>query len=188
MTSFTNFCFFRHIRSSARPPLPLPRVLRACGGSSSGSSSRAGTPSAISEGRISEQIERNVTSPVDGDGKENVPIIPSNSVRAPMLPPHSSLASWKDWTAETCYFYGQNLPTVSLLVPRAAFCIALLLAYTTAPAEDIVLAALGEMKRDQTFFASQTQLAWLEKNTKALRAAMRVDFELRGTEEFSIAP
>ncbi|KAI5116634.1 hypothetical protein M0805_002397 [Coniferiporia weirii] len=155
MTSYVNFCFFRHVRSSARPPLPRP--LRACGASSSASSTvpsgRAATPSALSaviEARDSQQREREVSSPTTAEDKENTPVIPSTSIPNPVL--NASLASWGDWLAETCYFYGQNLPTVALLIPRAALCLALLLAYSSAEPEDVALASIGLMQRDSTFF------------------------------------
>ncbi|EJD00289.1 uncharacterized protein FOMMEDRAFT_30381 [Fomitiporia mediterranea MF3/22] len=166
MTSFVNFCFFRYIRSSARPRLPVPRFLRPCGSSTSGSTipSRAVTPSAMSvatEARPSQQQERETfISPTTAEGKENVPmVIPSTTARSPILESMSSLASWGDWFAETCYFYGQNLPTVALLLPRAALCVAILLAFTSSQPEDRALGALGLMKRDQTFFRPDGSLS-----------------------------
>ncbi|KAL5501121.1 hypothetical protein ACEPAH_9508 [Sanghuangporus vaninii] len=164
MTSYANFCFFQYIRASARPRLPLPRILRACGSSSSGSTipSRAVTPSVMSaaEPRDSQQQEREPASPMAAaEVKENVPIIPPSSIRNPSIEPMSSLASWGDWFAETCFFYGQNLPTVALLLPRAALCVAILLAFSSAPPEDRALAALGLMKRDRTFFRADGSLS-----------------------------
>ncbi|KAH8111648.1 hypothetical protein DFH11DRAFT_1546499 [Phellopilus nigrolimitatus] len=168
MTSYVNFCFFRHLRSSARPLLPLPKFLKACGTSSSASSTvpsgRVATPSALSpvtEARDSQQGERDVSSPSNLEDKENTPIIPSTTYPTPVIlnAASGSFASWGDWFAETCYFYGQNLPTVALLLPRAALCLALLLAYSSAQPEDIVLGSLGLMKRDRTFFRSDGSLS-----------------------------
>ena len=154
MTSFENFCFFRYVRSSARPPLPFK--FRLFGSSSSASSSapsgRTNTPSAL-EARDSTQRERGRNSEDIERGAVNVPL------RSQPTPGPMSLASWHDYFAETFFFYSQNLPTVSLLVPRAALCLALLLSFSSAPPEDVALAALGLMERDRTFFRSDGSLS-----------------------------
>lgn len=158
MTSYVNFCFFRFVRASARPA--LPRFLRVCGSSSSASSTVGRAPSALSgpsEARASQQREREVSSPTTAEDKENVPVISQRSISNPTS--LTALASWKDWLAESFYFYGQNLPTVALLIPRAALCLAALLAYSTAPPEDVALASLGLMNRDSTFFRPDGSLS-----------------------------
>lgn len=153
MTSFENFCFFRYVRSSARPPLPFK--FRLFGSSSSASSSapsgRTTTPSAL-DARDSGQRDRANTSEDVERGAVAIP-------RPQPTPGPTSLASWHDYLAETFFLYSQNLPTVSLLVPRAALCLALLLAFSTAAPEDVALASLGLMDRDRTFFRSDGSLS-----------------------------
>lgn len=41
-------------------------------------------------------------------------------------------ASLRDGLAETFWFYSQNLPTIVLVLPRAAICLALLFAFSSA--------------------------------------------------------
>ncbi|KAF8319490.1 uncharacterized protein EI90DRAFT_3132601 [Cantharellus anzutake] len=63
--------------------------------------------------------------------------------------------SWRDGIAETCYWYSQNLPTVVLLLPRAALCLAALFAFSGPTARAV--ADNGELPvgRDTTFFNGQ---------------------------------
>ncbi|KAH8829255.1 hypothetical protein DL96DRAFT_1791019, partial [Flagelloscypha sp. PMI_526] len=58
----------------------------------------------------------------------------------------------KDGLAETFWWYGQNLPTVALLLPRAGLCLALLLQFSTAQAGAVALGASGRSQRDSTYF------------------------------------
>lgn len=64
---------------------------------------------------------------------------------------HGSLS---DGLAETFYFYSQNLPTVALLMPRAALCMALLFAFSSPDPNALALADAGINHRDGTFFRS----------------------------------
>lgn len=144
------------MRASAHPA--LPKFLRVCGASSSASSTVTRATSALSlpsEARASQQRERDVSDPTTAEDKENVPVISRSTSNPTSL---TALASWRDWFAESCYFYGQNLPTVALLIPRAALCLAALFAYSTAPPEDIALSSLGLLNRDGTFFRQDGSL------------------------------
>ncbi|GAW06387.1 proteophosphoglycan ppg4 [Lentinula edodes] len=58
----------------------------------------------------------------------------------------------RDGLAETFWFYSQNLPTVSLLLPRAGLSLALLLSFSSPGAGNIALADAGISLRDATFF------------------------------------
>ncbi|KAI0701289.1 hypothetical protein BC835DRAFT_1411439 [Cytidiella melzeri] len=69
-------------------------------------------------------------------------------------PEHGSL---RDGLAETFYYYSQNLPTVALLLPRAALSLALLLLYWTPQAGELALTDMGVRPRDGTFFRSSDQ-------------------------------
>ena len=62
---------------------------------------------------------------------------------------HGSLS---DGLAETFYFYSQNLPTVALLMPRAALCMALLFSFSSPEPGAVALADAGISRRDGTFF------------------------------------
>ena len=67
---------------------------------------------------------------------------------------HGSLV---DGLAETFYFYSQNLPTVALLMPRAALCLALLFAFSAPDPGAAALADAGISRRDGTYFRSSDQ-------------------------------
>ena len=67
---------------------------------------------------------------------------------------HGSL---RDGLAETFYYYSQNLPTVALLLPRAALSLALLLTFWTPQPGELVLTDMGVRPRDGTFFRSSDQ-------------------------------
>jgi hypothetical protein len=56
--------------------------------------------------------------------------------------------NWREGIAETCFFYSQNLPTITSLLPRAALCLALLFTFAL-PTEG---EASGVSFRDPTFF------------------------------------
>lgn len=47
------------------------------------------------------------------------------------LPSSSEYGGWKQFIAESCWFYSQNLPTVSMLVPRAGLVLALLFTFSS---------------------------------------------------------
>ncbi|THH32764.1 hypothetical protein EUX98_g1460 [Antrodiella citrinella] len=65
----------------------------------------------------------------------------------------SHAGSFKSGLAETFHFYSQNLPTVALLVPRAALSLALLLAYSGQGAVPLPAGDSGIVgRRDGTFF------------------------------------
>ncbi|KAI0086063.1 hypothetical protein BDY19DRAFT_895416 [Irpex rosettiformis] len=64
---------------------------------------------------------------------------------------------FRDGLAETFYYYSQNLPTVALLLPRAALSLALLLSFWTPEAGELALADMGVRPRDGTFFRSSDQ-------------------------------
>src|ERR1700722_9269680 len=57
-----------------------------------------------------------------------------------------------DGLAETFWFYSQNLPTVALLLPRAALSLALLLSFSSPQPGVIALADTGTSTRDSTYF------------------------------------
>ncbi|KAJ7102848.1 hypothetical protein C8R44DRAFT_808644 [Mycena epipterygia] len=63
--------------------------------------------------------------------------------------------SFRDGMAETFWFYSQNLPTVTLLLPRAGLCLALLLAFSAPDVAIVALADAGVSHRDSTFFRSE---------------------------------
>ncbi|KXN92504.1 hypothetical protein AN958_07451 [Leucoagaricus sp. SymC.cos] len=60
--------------------------------------------------------------------------------------------STRDGFAETFYWYSQNLPTVALLLPRAALSLALLFAFSSPQVGTLSLASMGINNRDPTFF------------------------------------
>ncbi|EGN97609.1 hypothetical protein SERLA73DRAFT_169901 [Serpula lacrymans var. lacrymans S7.3] len=60
--------------------------------------------------------------------------------------------SLRDGIAETFWFYSQNLPTVALLLPRAALSLALLLAFSSPQSDYVALVDAGISPRDSTFF------------------------------------
>ncbi|KAF5368090.1 hypothetical protein D9758_004410 [Tetrapyrgos nigripes] len=60
--------------------------------------------------------------------------------------------SIRDGLAETFYFYSQNLPTIALLLPRAALALALLLTFSSPSPNVVALADAGISRRDPTFF------------------------------------
>jgi len=83
----------------------------------------------------------------------------------------SSSSSWlrrnpssSGW-AETFYFYGQNLPTVALLLPRAGLSLALLLQFSSPAVTTNSAFSFGNaggggwMRRDETFFKSDGSLS-----------------------------
>ena len=65
--------------------------------------------------------------------------------------------SLRDGLAETFYYYSQNVPTVGLLLPRAALSLALLLAFWSPQAGELVLTDSGTSPRDGTYFRSSDQ-------------------------------
>ncbi|KAH9847788.1 hypothetical protein C2E23DRAFT_741008 [Lenzites betulinus] len=67
---------------------------------------------------------------------------------------HGSL---RDGLAETFYFYSQNLPTVALLMPRAALSLALLFAFSSPQPGAVALADAGIGRRDGTFFRASDE-------------------------------
>lgn len=73
-------------------------------------------------------------------------------------PSDRPMASWRDYIAETCYFYSQNLPTVALLLPRAGLALALLLAFSSPPPADIGFTTSAIQSRDMTFFRTNGTL------------------------------
>ena len=54
--------------------------------------------------------------------------------------------------AEQCYRFSQNLPTVILLLPRAAICLALLLAFSSPGSAAVASSNAGSEPRDATYF------------------------------------
>ena len=86
-------------------------------------------------------------------------------------PQQPSLASWRDYIAESCYFYAQNLPTVVLLVPRAALCLALLLTFWTAQLSADELVDSGIENRDSTFFRMDGSLTDYSRGVLIANAA-----------------
>ena len=79
--------------------------------------------------------------------------------------------SIRDGLAETFYFYSQNLPTVALLLPRAALSLALLFSYGS-PLPDVVLNNTNIlMWRDMTFFSQNGALSGYAKGVLIANAA-----------------
>ncbi|PPQ87612.1 hypothetical protein CVT25_005797 [Psilocybe cyanescens] len=62
--------------------------------------------------------------------------------------------AWKQGLAETFFFYSQNVPTVALLLPRAALCLALLFAFSASSSTSLN----APSNRDGTFFRSDGSL------------------------------
>ncbi|KIL63678.1 hypothetical protein M378DRAFT_11953 [Amanita muscaria Koide BX008] len=67
--------------------------------------------------------------------------------------------SFRDGLAETFYFYSQNLPTVALLLPRAALCLSLLFAYGSPLPQVVLDNTTVVMSRDPTFFDTDGALS-----------------------------
>lgn len=67
---------------------------------------------------------------------------------------HNPRTQWRSGIAETCFFYAQNLPTVAILLPRAALSMALLFAFSKPPAYTNSTVS----PRDQTFFRQDGSL------------------------------
>lgn len=66
--------------------------------------------------------------------------------------------SLRNGMAETFWFYSQNLPTVALLLPRAALSLALLLEFSAPDIGVVALADAGASHRDNTYFRSDGAL------------------------------
>ena len=129
MTSYLHFCFMWHVRSTARPSLTAPffnHIALSSSSSSSASAMQSPTTPAFHHRRMQSATSATMTATT---------ITTSNNGSFP-----NPLASWRDWFAETFYFYSQNLPTVALLLPRVALCLAVLLAYSNPQPQDVVLA------------------------------------------------
>ncbi len=84
--------------------------------------------------------------------------LPSHPANPSPPPPNRPLASWRDYIAETCYFYAQNIPTVALLLPRAGLALSLLLAFSTPVSDEIILSTSAVQSRDATFFRTNGTL------------------------------
>ena len=95
----------------------------------------------------------------------------AHSQHSATSPPQLSLASWRDYIAETCFFYAQNLPTVVLLLPRAALCLALLLTFGTAQLSADELADSGIQNRDSTYFRTDGSLTDYSRGVLIANAA-----------------
>ncbi|EJD38358.1 hypothetical protein AURDEDRAFT_187758 [Auricularia subglabra TFB-10046 SS5] len=80
-------------------------------------------------------------------------------------------SSKRDAAAETCYFYAQNWPTVVLLLPRAALCLALLLTFSAPSVQGLVLADSGSPFRDPTFFHADGALSAYARGVLIANAA-----------------
>lgn len=64
----------------------------------------------------------------------------------------SDQGSFSNGVAEQCYRFSQNLPTVILLLPRAALCLAVLLTFSNASPAAVASGNAGNSARDSTFF------------------------------------
>lgn len=79
--------------------------------------------------------------------------------------------SLRDGLAETFFFYSQNLPTVALLLPRAALSMGLLFSYGS-PLPAVVLDSSNfTMRRDQTFFDPDGSLSGYARGVLIANAA-----------------
>lgn len=84
----------------------------------------------------------------------------------------SHAGSFRSGLAETFYFYSQNLPTVALLVPRAALSLALLLAYSGQGAVPLPVGDTGVLgRRDGTFFRENGTLTGYARGILIANAA-----------------
>ncbi|TCD63793.1 hypothetical protein EIP91_004944 [Steccherinum ochraceum] len=84
----------------------------------------------------------------------------------------SHAGSPRSGLAETFYFYSQNLPTVALLVPRAALSLALLLTYSGQAAARLPAGDDGVLgRRDGTFFRENGTLTGYAKGVLIANAA-----------------
>ncbi|KAH8105218.1 hypothetical protein BXZ70DRAFT_1042888 [Cristinia sonorae] len=84
----------------------------------------------------------------------------------------SHAGSLRSGLAETFYFYSQNLPTVALLVPRAALSLALLLAYSGQGAVPLPAGDIGVLgRRDGTFFRTNGTLTGYARGILIANAA-----------------
>ncbi|KIY67542.1 hypothetical protein CYLTODRAFT_422421 [Cylindrobasidium torrendii FP15055 ss-10] len=85
------------------------------------------------------------------------------------------LAAWRssmrDGLAETFWYYAQNLPTVSLLLPRAGLCLALLLTFWNPQAGGVAQADSGLGSRDGTFFHDDGSLTGYSKGVLVTNVA-----------------
>ncbi|KAK1220309.1 hypothetical protein PQX77_016934 [Marasmius sp. AFHP31] len=83
--------------------------------------------------------------------------------------------SLRDGLAETFYFYSQNLPTVSLLLPRAGLSLALLLAFWTPNPNVLALVGQGSSTgRDGTFFNRDGTLTAYARGVLATNVAWTI--------------
>ncbi|PBK94339.1 hypothetical protein ARMGADRAFT_965263 [Armillaria gallica] len=82
-----------------------------------------------------------------------------------------SFGGIRDGLAETFWFYAQNLPTVALLLPRAAISVALLLEFWEPQVGEIVLADAGIDNRDGTFFRDDGALTRYARGVLLANAA-----------------
>ncbi|KIJ53404.1 hypothetical protein M422DRAFT_43065 [Sphaerobolus stellatus SS14] len=130
LTSYSNFCFLSYIRRSARPsirsiffprsPTPSLNLPQAQLGSSPPLSASPHSPT---------------PPPVETASQT------SSSSSASFI-----LFQFSDYIAEKCYWRAQNWPTVALLIPRAALCVAALLQRPAGP----------NAGRDTTYFDTDT--------------------------------
>ncbi|KAF9034712.1 hypothetical protein BDZ89DRAFT_506302 [Hymenopellis radicata] len=74
----------------------------------------------------------------------------------------------RDGLAETCWFYSQNLPTVTLLLPRAAISIVLLLNFSSVPSD---APTTGIQGRDGAFFGDDGSLNGYSRGILFVNAA-----------------
>ena len=64
--------------------------------------------------------------------------------------------SIRDGIAETCWYFSQNTANIALLLPRAGLSLALLLTFSSSQPGTLALADSGNLRRDRTFFNSET--------------------------------
>ncbi|KAK2464966.1 hypothetical protein APHAL10511_003042 [Amanita phalloides] len=83
----------------------------------------------------------------------------------------SEQGSIRDGLAETFYYYSQNLPTVALLLPRAALCLALLFSYGRRLPPVVLYNTNVVMRRDETFFDPDGSLSGYGKGVLIANAA-----------------
>ena len=81
---------------------------------------------------------------------------------------HGSL---RDGLAETFFFYSQNMPTVALLLPRAALSMGLLFSYGSALPAVVLDSTSIPLRRDQTFFDPDGSLSGYAKGVLIANAA-----------------
>ncbi|KAF9496860.1 hypothetical protein BDN71DRAFT_1505317 [Pleurotus eryngii] len=132
MTSYSTFCFLMQIRWGSIAPAPSSQ------------------PASLS------RSAQSTGSRHPNDPSDPTTIVPEKElVAVSALPSSSEYGGWKQFIAESCWFYSQNLPTVSMLVPRAGLVLALLFTFSSVQSVTTGTASNPATPRDPTYFRVQ---------------------------------